>query len=85
MAEAEYVASYMTNGGDKADFMARFKNAMSEGFDPDTVRNHQFVSQVGTGGEEGGVGGLDDPKMKAQMVDHVSMAHVMLYLFYHTV
>eukprot|EP00904_Undaria_pinnatifida_P010157 jgi/Undpi1/6271/HiC_scaffold_20.g08755.m1 len=36
MAEAEYVASYMTNGGDKADFMARFKNAMSEGFDPDT-------------------------------------------------
>ncbi|CAM9170042.1 unnamed protein product [Ascophyllum nodosum] len=35
MAEAEYVASYITQGGDRAEFLEKFKNAMSEGFDPD--------------------------------------------------
>jgi ABC-type nitrate/sulfonate/bicarbonate transport system ATPase subunit len=34
--EAEYVADYVLNGGDRAEFMRKFKNAMSEGFDPDT-------------------------------------------------
>jgi hypothetical protein len=33
--EAEYVANYVLNGGDKAEFMRKFKNAMSPGFDPD--------------------------------------------------
>ncbi|MBE9031748.1 4-hydroxy-3-methylbut-2-enyl diphosphate reductase [filamentous cyanobacterium LEGE 11480] len=36
MAEAEYVANYILEGGDKAEFMAKFKNAHSVGFDPDT-------------------------------------------------
>jgi len=35
MAEAEYVINYMLNGGDKAEFMEKFKNAVSKGFDPD--------------------------------------------------
>lgn len=35
MAEAEYVASYIEKGGDKAEFLEKFKNAISEGFDPD--------------------------------------------------
>mmetsp|Transcript_10992 Transcript_10992/g.17711 ORF Transcript_10992/g.17711 Transcript_10992/m.17711 type:complete len:241 (+) Transcript_10992:238-960(+) len=35
MQEAEYVANYILNGGDKAEFMEKFKNAMSKGFDPD--------------------------------------------------
>lgn len=35
MAEAEYVANYILNGGDKAEFMEKFKNAVSKGFDPD--------------------------------------------------
>uniref|UniRef100_A0A6U4E9P0 4-hydroxy-3-methylbut-2-enyl diphosphate reductase n=1 Tax=Phaeomonas parva TaxID=124430 RepID=A0A6U4E9P0_9STRA len=34
--EAKYVANYIVNGGDKAEFLEKFKNAMSEGFDPDT-------------------------------------------------
>lgn len=34
-SQAEYVASYILNGGDKAEFLATFKNCMSEGFDPD--------------------------------------------------
>lgn len=36
MAEAEYVANYILNGGDRVEFFAKFKNAMSDNFDPDT-------------------------------------------------
>ena len=34
--EARYVCDYILNGGDRAEFLAKFKNATSEGFDPDT-------------------------------------------------
>lgn len=37
MKEAEMVANYMINGGDKEEFLEYFKNAVSEGFDPDTM------------------------------------------------
>jgi len=37
MKEAEMVADYITNGGDKAAFMNHFKHAHSDGFDPDTM------------------------------------------------
>lgn len=37
MKEAELVADYILNGGDKAAFLEYFKNAVSEGFDPDTM------------------------------------------------
>jgi 4-hydroxy-3-methylbut-2-enyl diphosphate reductase len=40
MEEAEMVADYIVNGGDKAAFMEYFKNAVSEGFDPDTMLNN---------------------------------------------
>ena len=33
--EARYVCDYIVNGGDKAEFLAKFVNAMSAGFDPD--------------------------------------------------
>mmetsp|Transcript_21145 Transcript_21145/g.30727 ORF Transcript_21145/g.30727 Transcript_21145/m.30727 type:complete len:212 (-) Transcript_21145:2252-2887(-) len=35
MKEAEYVSNYILNGGDKEEFQVKFKNAMSDGFDPD--------------------------------------------------
>ncbi len=35
MAQANYVADYILNGGDRAEFFAKFKNAHSVGFDPD--------------------------------------------------
>lgn len=35
MREANYVRDYILKGGDKAEFMEKFKNAMSQGFDPD--------------------------------------------------
>ncbi|MGK7933527.1 MAG: 4-hydroxy-3-methylbut-2-enyl diphosphate reductase [Microcystaceae cyanobacterium] len=36
MDEAQYVCDYILNGGNKAEFMAKFKNAHSQGFNPDT-------------------------------------------------
>jgi 4-hydroxy-3-methylbut-2-enyl diphosphate reductase len=36
LAQANYVADYILNGGDRAEFMAKFGNACSAGFDPDT-------------------------------------------------
>jgi 4-hydroxy-3-methylbut-2-enyl diphosphate reductase len=34
--EAQYVADYILHGGDRDEFLAKFQNAHSEGFDPDT-------------------------------------------------
>ena len=36
MKEAIYVSDYIMKGGDRAEFMAKFENAHSDGFDPDT-------------------------------------------------
>lgn len=35
MAQAQYVSNYILNGGDRAEFLSKFQNAYSEGFDPD--------------------------------------------------
>ena len=35
LAETDYVCNYIVHGGDKAEFLAKFKEASSEGFDPD--------------------------------------------------
>ena len=35
MKEAEYVTDYILKGGDKEEFMRKFRNAVSKGFDPD--------------------------------------------------
>jgi len=35
MAEAEYVASYILNAGNRDEFLQKFRNALSPGFDPD--------------------------------------------------
>lgn len=35
MAQAEYVASYILNGGSRDEFMSKFSKAFSVGFDPD--------------------------------------------------
>lgn len=36
MDEAQYVVDYILNGGSKEEFLAKFANAISKGFDPDT-------------------------------------------------
>jgi 4-hydroxy-3-methylbut-2-en-1-yl diphosphate reductase len=35
LAQAQYVADYILNGGDRTEFLDKFRNAHSEGFDPD--------------------------------------------------
>ena len=35
LAEAEYVCNYILNGGDREEFLAKFRKAYSQGFDPD--------------------------------------------------
>ena len=35
LAETDYVCDYIVKGGDKAEFLTKFKGAYSEGFDPD--------------------------------------------------
>jgi 4-hydroxy-3-methylbut-2-en-1-yl diphosphate reductase len=35
LADTDYVGHYIVNGGDKAEFLEKFKGAYSEGFDPD--------------------------------------------------
>ncbi|HWW01996.1 MAG TPA: 4-hydroxy-3-methylbut-2-enyl diphosphate reductase [Candidatus Acidoferrum sp.] len=35
LAETDYVCNYIVHGGDKSEFLAKFKGAYSEGFDPD--------------------------------------------------
>jgi 4-hydroxy-3-methylbut-2-enyl diphosphate reductase len=35
LEQAEYVCNYILHGGNKAEFLAKFTNAHSEGFDPD--------------------------------------------------
>jgi 4-hydroxy-3-methylbut-2-enyl diphosphate reductase len=35
LADTDYVCHYIVNGGDKAEFLEKFKGAYSEGFDPD--------------------------------------------------
>lgn len=37
LKEAQMVADYITKGGDREEFLTYFKNAVSEGFDPDTM------------------------------------------------
>ncbi|MBU6399341.1 MAG: 4-hydroxy-3-methylbut-2-enyl diphosphate reductase [Verrucomicrobia bacterium] len=36
LAEADYVCHYIVHGGDKQEFLEKFKGAYSAGFDPDT-------------------------------------------------
>src|SRR5947209_12712352 len=35
LAETDYVCNYIVHGGNKAEFLEKFKGAYSEGFDPD--------------------------------------------------
>ena len=35
LEQAKYVTNYILNGGDREEFLTQFKNAYSEGFDPD--------------------------------------------------
>ena len=48
LEQAEYVANYILHGGDKDEFMAKFANAHSEGFDPDRDLAHIGIANQTT-------------------------------------
>lgn len=48
MAEAEYVANYILNGGDRQEFIAKFSRACSAGFDPDKDLEHIGIANQTT-------------------------------------
>ena len=48
LKEAEYVCNYILNGGDREEFLEKFKNALSEGFDPDVDLNRVGVANQTT-------------------------------------
>lgn len=48
MEQAEYVCDYILQGGDRQEFLNRFHNAMSEGFDPDRDLEHIGIANQTT-------------------------------------
>ena len=48
LEETDYVCDYILNGGNKEDFLARFKGAYSAGFDPDLHLNAVGVANQTT-------------------------------------
>jgi len=77
LKQAEYVADYILNGGDKAEFMAKFANAHSTGFDPDRDLERVGVANQTTmlKGETEQIGKLFEHTMlrkygPAQLNDH---------------
>lgn len=48
LAETDYVCNYILNGGDKEEFLAKFKGAYSAGFDPDVHLNAVGVANQTT-------------------------------------
>ncbi|MBD2182348.1 4-hydroxy-3-methylbut-2-enyl diphosphate reductase [Aerosakkonema funiforme] len=48
MKEAEYVANYILNGGNRDEFLAKFSRAFSKGFDPDIDLEHIGIANQTT-------------------------------------
>ena len=48
LKEAQYVADYILNGGDRDEFMAKFSRACSAGFDPDKDLEHLGIANQTT-------------------------------------
>ena len=48
LQEAEYIANYILNGGNRDEFMAKFSRATSEGFDPDRDLEHVGIANQTT-------------------------------------
>lgn len=48
MQEAEYVANYILNGGDRNEFFNKFSHAYSAGFDPDRDLDHIGIANQTT-------------------------------------
>jgi 4-hydroxy-3-methylbut-2-enyl diphosphate reductase len=65
LEEAQYVADYILNGGDRDEFLTKFQNAYSAGFDPDRDLEHIGVANQTTmlKGETEAIGKLFEKTM----------------------
>ncbi|MEA5477186.1 4-hydroxy-3-methylbut-2-enyl diphosphate reductase [Pseudanabaena galeata UHCC 0370] len=75
MQEAEYVANYMLNGGNRQEFLTKFSKAMSAGFDPDRDLERVGVANQTTmlKGETEVIGKLFEKTMMQKYgVEHVN-------------
>jgi len=75
MQEAEYVANYMLNGGNRQEFLTKFSKAMSEGFDPDRDLERVGVANQTTmlKGETEAIGKLFEKTMMQKYgVEHLN-------------
>ena len=75
MHEAEYVANYMLNGGNRQEFLTKFSKAMSAGFDPDRDLERVGVANQTTmlKGETEAIGKLFEKTMMQKYgVEHVN-------------
>jgi 4-hydroxy-3-methylbut-2-en-1-yl diphosphate reductase len=81
LKEAEYVANYMLNGGDRQEFITKFSRATSQGFDPDRDLERVGVANQTTmlKGETEAIGKLFERTMMQKYgIEHIN-AHFLAF------
>ncbi|HTY87198.1 MAG TPA: 4-hydroxy-3-methylbut-2-enyl diphosphate reductase [Candidatus Acidoferrum sp.] len=74
LAETDYVCHYIVHGGDKQEFLAKFKGAYSDGFDPD-----QHLRAVGVANQTTMLRGETEEvqnRLKAAMIKKYGADHI---------
>jgi 4-hydroxy-3-methylbut-2-enyl diphosphate reductase len=74
LAETDYVCRYIIQGGDKREFLSKFKGAYSEGFDPD-----QHLRAVGVANQTTMLRGETEEvqnRLKAAMIQKFGAANI---------
>lgn len=74
LAETDYVCDYIVNGGNKQEFLEKFKGAYSDGFDPD-----MHLSAIGVANQTTMLRGETEEvqrRLKAAMVKKFGIEHI---------
>lgn len=81
LAEAQYVADYVLQGGDRDEFLAKFKHAHSEGFDPDVDLERLGIANQTTmlKGETEAIGKLFEHTMSQKYGPHRLNDHFLAF------
>lgn len=81
LAEAQYVADYILQGGDRDEFLAKFQNAHSDGFDPDVDLERLGVANQTTmlKGETEAIGKLFERAMLQKYGPHQLNDHFLAF------
>ncbi|MDA0267612.1 MAG: 4-hydroxy-3-methylbut-2-enyl diphosphate reductase [Cyanobacteria bacterium] len=81
LAEAQYVADYILHGGSRTEFLAKFKHAYSEGFDPDTDLERVGIANQTTmlKGETEAMGKLFERTMSQKYGPHQLNDHFLAF------